>query len=234
MYSLIFPISGLLLVNFLGLNLFNTYYQNVDKLPEEICELNIFIFTIFFFNSMNWIIFSLYYNDLWIFLAGVTMPIGSILCILLLYNTISKINKRYIELIFIFAYIYILSLVIIINYTPISIDVKNSIVNYSLLFNIFSFITPLSTIITIIKNKNTKTLYLPFTIINNAASILWLVYGILLNNYFLIAIYSVGILTSLIEIILYMYYNIRNIIKINKHDVIENLDTNVSNIQNLN
>lgn len=208
MYNLIFPISGLLLVNFLGLNLFNTYYQNVDKLPEEIIELNIFIFTIFFFNSINWMIFSLWYNDLWIFLGGICMPIGSILCVLLLYNTLSKINKRYIEAIFIFAYIYILLYVIIINYIPIDIDIKNTIVNYSLLFNIFYFITPLSSIITIIKNKSTKTLYLPFTIINTSSSVLWLVYGILLNNYFLIAIYSLGLLTALIEIILYLYYNI--------------------------
>lgn len=221
MSSIIFPIGGVILINFLGLNLFYSYYINVDKqsdsldsqpliLLENSTELtinNIFIFITFFFNSINWTIFALWYNDLWIFLGGLCMPIGSILCVMLLYTTLNKLQKRKVEIIFILAYLYLLTYIILINYVPINIDTKNLIVNYSLLFNIFYFISPLSSFIEIVKNKSTKTLYLPFTVINMIASTLWLVYGILLNNYFLIAIYSTGILTALIETTLYIYYN---------------------------
>lgn len=221
MFNIIFPIGGLILINCLGLNLFYSYYINVDKqsdaldsqpliLLENSIELtinNIFIFITFFFNSINWTIFALWYNDLWIFLGGLCMPIGSILCVMLLYTTLNKFQKRKVEIIFILGYLYLLIYIILINYVPINIDIKNLIVNYSLLFNIFYFISPLSSFIEIIKNKSTKTLYLPFTIINMIASTLWLVYGILLNNYFLIAIYSTGILTALVETFLYIYYN---------------------------
>jgi uncharacterized protein with PQ loop repeat len=213
----LFPIFGLILVNFLGLNLFYSYYTNVDKQTDaqpliqientELTINNIFIFITFFFNSINWSIFALYYNDLWIFLGGVTIPIGSILCIMLLYTTINKIQKRRVEIAFILGYLYILTYIILISYIPINIETKTLIANYSLLFNIFYFVSPLSSFIEIIKNKSTKTLYLPFTIINMGASTLWLVYGILLNNYFLIAIYATGVLTSIIETILYIYYN---------------------------
>jgi solute carrier family 50 protein (sugar transporter) len=206
MANIIFPIFGLILVNGLGLNLFYSYYNNVYS--TELTINNIFIFITFFFNSINWSIFALWYNDLWIFLGGICMPIGSILCIMLLYTTLNQNQKRKVELSFILGYFYILLYVILINYVPLSIDTKNYIVNYSLLFNIFYFISPLSSILSIIESKSTKMLYLPFTIINMIASSLWLIYGIMLNNYFLISIYSLGIVTSFTETILYFHYNL--------------------------
>jgi uncharacterized protein with PQ loop repeat len=207
MSNIFFPVGGLVLINILGFNLFYSYYSNINKQNNELTINNIFIFIVFFFNSINWMMYGLFKNNLWIFLAGICMPIGSILCIMLLYNTLTNIKKRILEIIFFLAYLYILVYIIIINFAPLDTNIKNLIINYSLLFNIFYFITPLLSFITIIKNKNTKTLYLPFTMINITASTLWLVYGIILNNYFLISIYALGIMTSIIEINLLIYYN---------------------------
>ena len=150
MLNIIFPLTGLILINILGLNLFYSYYSNVNKQNNDLSINNIFIFIIFFFNSINWNIFALWYNDLWIFLAGLCMPIGSILCIMLLYNTLTKIKKRIVEIIFFISYLYIILYIILISFVPLSINIKNSIVNYSLLFNIFNCLTPLSSFIEII------------------------------------------------------------------------------------
>ena len=49
MYELLYPIFGIILINSLGLNLYYTYYQNVDKNIEEITK-NDLLYT----HERNW------------------------------------------------------------------------------------------------------------------------------------------------------------------------------------
>jgi uncharacterized protein with PQ loop repeat len=209
MYDIIFPVGGLVFVNILGINLFYSYYTNVNKNPNELTIDNINMFIIFFYNSINWSIFAIWNNDLWIFLAGVFMPIGSILCVLILYGTLQPQKKNEVFCIFVSLYIYLLAYIVLICYTPLHENVKNTIVNYSLLFfNMCNLMAPLTSAINIIKTKSTKTLYLPFTLVNISSSTLWMIYGIMLNNYYLVSVNCVGIFTATVELILFGYYNI--------------------------
>ena len=123
------------------------------------------------------------------------------------YNFLSVEKKRFFEILNITFYILLIVYVILLKFSNIDENVKNTIVNYSLVINILTGIMPLTSIIVIIKNRSTETLYIPFTIINAVSSILWLNYGILLNNIFLIFIFAFGLLTSLIEIFFYVTYN---------------------------
>jgi uncharacterized protein with PQ loop repeat len=207
MYELIFASCGLILSNLLGLNLLYTYIKNIHKEDEDKITSNILIFTILFYNSINWIIYSFWFNNLFLFLGSLCVPLGSFLCIITSYDILSTEKKIYFTIITIIFYILLIVYVLILKFTNINENIKDNIVNYSLCLNIFVSIMPLSSILIIIKNKSTQTLYIPFTIINAIASLLWLNYGIILNNIFLIFIFAFGLLTSIIEIILYIIYN---------------------------
>lgn len=207
MYEIIFASCGIILSNVLGLNLLYTYIQNINKEKEENIEYNILIFTILFYNSIDWIVYSLWFNNLFLFIGSLIVPIGSLMCIVIFYNFLSIEKKKIFTIIAILLYIFLIIYILLLQFINIDVNIKNSIVNYSLIFNIVASIMPLTSIITIIKNKSTKTLYIPFTVINIVSSILWLNYGILLNNYFLIFIFAFGIFTSIIEIFIYTIFN---------------------------
>jgi uncharacterized protein with PQ loop repeat len=207
MYELIFASCGLILSNLLGLNLLYTYIKNIENENEDRITSNILIFTILFYNSINWIIYSFWFNNLFLFLGSICVPLGSFMCISTFYSILSIEKKIYFTIITIIFYILLIVYVLILKFTNIDKNIKDNIVNYSLVLNIIVSIMPLSSILIIIKNKSIQTLYIPFTIINAIASLLWLNYGIILNNNFLIFIFAFGLLTSIIEIVLYIIYN---------------------------
>jgi uncharacterized protein with PQ loop repeat len=207
MYELIFASCGLILSNLLGLNLLYTYIKNINKESGDKITSNILIFTILFYNSINWIIYSFWFNNLFLFLGSLCVPLGSFLCITTSYDILSTEKKIYFTIITIIFYILLIVYVLILKFTNINENIKDNIVNYSLGLNIIVSVMPLSSILIIIKNKSTQTLYIPFTIINAIASLLWLNYGIILNNNFLIFIFAFGLLASIVEIILYIIYN---------------------------
>ena len=211
MSELVYPIIGIIITNILGGNLIYTYYKNKDLLDKE--KQNINIFAIIFFNSINWAIYSIWFNYLFIFLGSILILIGSFLCITIYYEETH--NKKLFELIVFLYYIYLIIYISILCFSNIDINIKNTIVNYSLISNFFYFIAPYTNIYNIIITKSTETLYLPFTILNLIGSCVWLVYGINNNSIFQIAVYSFGLMTTIIEFLLIIIYNKLNIININ-------------------
>lgn len=186
MYDIIFASCGLILSNLLGLNLFYTYIKNIKNENKDEVTNNILIFTILFYNSINWIIYSLWFNNLYFFLGTLSVPLGSLMCIITCYDALSIEKKYHFTIIFTFFHVLLITYILLLQFVNLNIDIKNSIVNYSLGLNIIVSLIPLTSIIIIIRDKSTQRLYIPFTMINAAASLLWLNYGLLLNNDFLI------------------------------------------------
>jgi hypothetical protein len=201
MYEIIFASFGLFFSNCLGLNLFYTIHQNVIK------DCNFLIFIILFYNSINWIFYSIWFNDLYIFLGSIFVPIGSFSCMINSFHHLSHEQKKIFAIIFCIFYILFIVYIALLRFSNLENNLKNYIVNYSLILNVIASIMPLTSIVSIIKNHTTKTLYIPFTIINAVSSVLWLNYSLIINNNFLIFVFSFGIFTSLIESILYIYCN---------------------------
>lgn len=201
MYEIIFASFGLVFTNCLGLNLFYTIYQKATN------DCNVLIFIILFYNSLNWIIYSIWFNDLFLFLASIFVPVGSFSCMVISYHDLSDEKKAKFVIVYITFYIFIILYIALLRFSNLEENVKNSIVNYSLILNMIASIMPLTSISSIIKNGTTKKLYIPFTIINAVSSVLWLNYSLIKNNNFLISVFSFGILTSIVESSLYVYCN---------------------------
>jgi uncharacterized protein with PQ loop repeat len=206
MYAIIYPICGIILSDFLGFNLMITHIKNINREDDRKLEYNILIFTVLFFSSINWIIYSLWFNNILIFMGSIIVPIGSSLCNIGFYNLLSVEKKQTFTVIYTVFYLFVVVYVAILKFSPISNEIKDMMVNYSLTINVLSCIAPLTPLIDMVKTKSTEKLYLPYTVINMTSSILWLIYGITLNNFFLMAVFAFGIVTSSIEIFVYFLY----------------------------
>jgi hypothetical protein len=204
MYEIIFASFGLAFSNCLGLNLFYTIHMDLVK------DSNFLIFIILFYNSINWIIYSVWFNNLYLLLASIFVPFGSFSCMIISFHHLSHLQKNIFAITSSILYIFFIIYIALLRFSNLEHYVKNYIVDYSLIFNVIASIMPLTSIVSIIKNRSTKTLYIPFTIINAISSILWLNYSLIINNYFLIFVFSFGIFTSLIESILHIYCNVES------------------------
>jgi hypothetical protein len=203
-YGLIFSIFQLFLIEYLVLNLLYTCSQGVTK---ENKEYRILIFTTLFHNSVNWVIYSIWYKNIWLFLTCFTILLGSLMCIIHSYDLLSYTGKKVFQIVSVtfntFFLIYMFSL----NFLDININSKNAIVNFSLLINTSLLVIPLASLSIIVRKKSVKTVCIPITMMNLLQSAVWLNYGMILSNYYLISVYCFGLIAIFIEILLYAIYN---------------------------
>jgi hypothetical protein len=169
-------------------------------------EPNIYIFMVLFFNSVNWSVYAIWYDYQYIFLSDICSQIGSGLCIQVFSDNLTKTQKMRFSLVYAFFYAYFFMYILILKFGDFDVEIKNTIVNYSLTMNLLLFCIPLSNFAEIVKTSSTKTLYLPFTIVNFSSCVMWLCFGLSNKDVFQIAVYVIGTTLSVVELGLFAFY----------------------------
>jgi hypothetical protein len=202
--GIIFSIFMIILTNYAVLDQLHVYSKCITK---ENTEYSILIFTILLYNSVNWIMYSIWYQNIWLCLACFSIPLGSLMCIIPIYDLSTYVGKRIFQIVSGTFSIYLAVYIFLLNFSDIDTNTKSSIVNCSLLINMFTLVIPLGSLSIMFRNKSVKTVYVPITIMNIIQSVVWLKYGMILNNMLLISTYCFGLIALLVEILLYAIYN---------------------------
>jgi hypothetical protein len=202
--GIIFSILIIILINSLVLNQLHLYSKCITK---ENIEYSILILTILLYNSVNWIMYSIWYQNMWLCLACLSIPLGSLMFIIPIYDSLTYMGKKIFQIVSGTFNIYLVIYIFLLNFSDIDTNTKTSIVNYSLLINMFTLVIPLASLSIVFRDKSVKTVYVPITIMNIIQSVVWLKYGMILNNMLLISIYCFGLIALLVEILLYAIYN---------------------------
>jgi uncharacterized protein with PQ loop repeat len=207
MQLVIFPVIGVVLTNFFGLNILYSYVINRTKLVQEYNEI---LFTIIFFNCINWIIYSIVIKDIFLYTCNISSIISSFGFIQLLYKYIDISKLIYIELISCLFIIYLLIIIFLLNFTyNISENVFINITGNCAMFSSLStYFSPLLIIKKVINTKDPSLIYLPQAIIGTVNLSCWLVYGILINDIYQIITNSLGLCMCLFQVFIYLLFSI--------------------------
>lgn len=201
----IIPIAGIILSNIFGINLIYTFNQNKEEYPVK--EYNKLLFPILFINNINWFLFGILYEDLYITLSCLIGTFGTFLTTMLFYKYSDIYTMRLIEIILNIFMLY----VILIIYLKIFFVVYNDIIleiisTTTIITHVITYTIPFYTIKKIIDSGNTESIYTPFTFIGFINSFLWTIYGFNQNSMYQIIPNGYGILSSFIQIGITIWY----------------------------
>jgi len=207
MQLIIFPVIGVILTNFFGLNILYSYVFNRTKLVQEYNEI---LFTIIFFNCINWIIYSIVIKDIFLYTCNICSLISSFGFIQILYKYIDILKLFYIELISCLFIIYILTIIFLLNFTyTISANIFINITGTCAMFSsLSSYFSPLLIVTKVINTKDPSLIYLPQAIVGTINLSCWLVYGILINDIYQIITNSLGLGMCLFQVFIYLLFSI--------------------------
>jgi len=207
MQIFIFPIIGVILTNFFGLNILYSYVINRTNLIKEYNQL---LFTIIFFNCVNWILYSIIINDIFLYTCNICSLISSFGFIQILYKYIDISKLIYIELLSLLFILYFLIMIYLINFVN---NIPSNVIinitgNSAMLSSLCTYFFPLIIIKNVIYTKDTTLIYLPQAIIGALNLSCWLVYGIFVNDIYQIIAYSLGLSMCLFQIFVYLLFSI--------------------------
>lgn len=211
----IFPIIGI----FTSFLLYSSPFYSVIEFikREEIKEENLVVInnfnpipiTLSLLNSRSWTKYALVIEDLLLLLANIPGLIISIASIIIL---LPKINKHKDIIIFQAVTIVGLSFQIIL-FTVLDI-LELSLKNLNLIYGILSnlcfllmCISPLYTFRTVIKERDSSSLFLPIAITQSCNCTLWIFYGINQNNLYITLPNSIGLFLGIIQLFLISVFN---------------------------
>lgn len=204
--SIAFPITGVVLTNFIGLNIMVSYKQNRIT---QIKKYNEYLFYIIFFNCLSWMSYGIVTKDMLIYLSGVTSLVFDFGFIQILYKHVDSQKIIWIELLSGCFLIYFIIIAYLINFTSINVNKKilPIIGTVSMLSSIATNFAPLIIISQIIKTKSNELIYLPQALIGCVNLFCWLVYGFLLNDIYQIITNSLGLSMCIVQLIVYFWFN---------------------------
>jgi uncharacterized protein with PQ loop repeat len=207
MQLVIFPVIGVVLTNFFGLNILYSYIKNRTKLLQEYNEI---LFTIIFFNCINWIVYSIVIKDIFLYTCNICSLISSFGFIQILYKYIDISKLIYIELISCLFILYVLTIIFLLNFTyNISENVFINITGNCAMFSSLStYFSPLLIIKKVINTKDPSLIYLPQAIVGTVNLSCWLVYGIMINDIYQIITNSLGLGMCLFQVFVYLLFSI--------------------------
>jgi uncharacterized protein with PQ loop repeat len=124
----------------------------------------------------------------------------------------------YIEIISLVFIIYFISLTLLINFIPnISDNLIQSIIGItSILTSMMNNFSPMLIIKKVIETKSNSLIYLPQALIGFVNLSCWLIYGVIIKDYFQIIANVVSMLFCFIQIIIYYYFECYKYIESNK------------------
>lgn len=208
MIKIIFPILGVILTNLFGFSIFKSYILNRDQLMNEYNEI---LFYLILFNGLLWLLYGVILKDIFIFLSSITSIISSFGFIQILYKHIKTEKKIYIEILTICGLLYILFIIYLLNFTLIDYLIIRRLVGIScILITIAINISPLLIIKQVIIERNTELIYLPQIFINSINYLSWLIYAIIIDDYFLIIPNIICLFILLFVFIIYLIIKIKN------------------------
>jgi solute carrier family 50 protein (sugar transporter) len=206
MFYIAFPIIGVILNNLYGINIIYSYINNRNNLINEYNEI---LFSITFFNALNWSLYGILVKDIFLFICNFASIIGSFGFIQILYKYIKADKLIYIEIISLFFLTYFLIMLYLINFVKnISFMIITNIVGNSVtISSILTNFSPLLIIKHVISTKDTTLIYFPQALIGTINLSCWLVYAILINDIYQIITDTVGLTFCVIQIGVYIRYN---------------------------
>lgn len=215
MLFIIFPILGVVLTNLLGINILKSYIDNRLLFVKEYNEL---LFYITFFNCFSWLIYGIIRNDIYIFLSVICSLISCFLFIQLLYKNMNSKKLFYIEIVSSAFIIYFMSLTIVINFIPnLSSNLIENIVGITtIITSIMNNFSPMIILTKVIQTNSNSLIYLPQALIGFINLSCWLVYGVIIKDYFQVISNVISILFCFIQIIIYYYIECNKCIESNK------------------
>jgi solute carrier family 50 protein (sugar transporter) len=213
--QIIFGIIGNILSFYFGIKILQTYNENRIKVVKP---LNDYLFFIMFFNSFNWLYYSVVLNDIFIFINNILFIYVNLGMMLICYSKLDDSRKKYIELISGLFISYFLIMTFLFNFTSISYSDLVFIFGFGLVISsIGSYLAPIFIIKEVIQTQNHKLIYIPQALIGLVTMIIFLTYGIIINNIFIVIVDAIVIFICIIQLLVYLYY------KFNKNQV-DNLD----------
>ena len=199
------PIIGVILTNLFGLNIIYSYFCNRINLIKDYNEI---LFTIGFFNALNWVLYSIVVKDIFLYTCNIFSIIGSFGFIQILYKHIQIPKLIYIELISFFFILYFLILLYLINFQK---NIPNNIIIYitgncAMISSLSTYFSPLIIIKKVIQTTETSLIYLPQAIIGSINLSCWLIYAILVKDIYQIITDSLGLGMCLFQVFVYLYF----------------------------
>jgi len=218
MIDIVFPSLGVIFTNIFGLSIFRAYLINRDNLINEYNEI---LFYLIIFNGYLWMLYGVIIKDIFIYLSCITSIISSFGFIQILYKHISNDKKIYIEILTLFGLLYLLTLIFLLNFTPINKNIIQNIIGISCTINTIAInISPLLIIRQVIIKHNTELIYLPQIFINSINYSCWLIYAIIKKDIFLMIPNIISLLLLLLILIIYIKVKINN----NQIHALENIN----------
>lgn len=207
---LIFPIIGVILTNLFGINIGYSYYINRTNLIQEYNEI---LFTVVFFNALNWALYGIVSQNIFIYTCNIFSIISSFGFIQIMYKNIDFKKLKYIELISLICILYLLTMIFVINF--IADDNNKLVINISggvaLSSSLCTNFSPMLIIKKVIETKDTSLIYLPQAIIGFINLSSWLTYALIIDDIYQILTDIFGISMCLMQIVIYILYKEKNI-----------------------
>ncbi len=202
--QIIFGIIGNILSFYFGIKILQTYNANRIKIVNP---LNDYLFFIMFFNAFNWLYYSVILNDIFIFINNILFIYGNLGMMLICYSKLEEPRKKYIELMSGLFISYFIIMTFLFNFTTLPFyDLAFAFGVGSVITSIGSYLAPIFIIKEVIETKNHKLIYIPQALIGLVSMIIFLIYGIIINNIFIIAVDVIIIFICIIQLLVYLYY----------------------------
>jgi len=219
----VFSIIGVVLTNLFGLNIGYSYYINRTTLIQEYNEV---LFTIIFFNALNWSLYAIVSKNIFLYTCNICSIISSFGFNKILYKYIDLKKVKYIEIISLIGILYQLTMIFIVNFSNTINDSINDSINHtmndqpnkSIIINICGSVAMSSSLLTnfsplliikrVIDTKDPSLIYLPQAIIGTINLSCWLIYAFIINDIYQIITDIFGISMCLMQIIIYTFYTL--------------------------
>lgn len=218
--QLIFGITGNILSLYFGIKLLQTYKNNRLLIVNQ---LNDYLFFIMFYNTFYWLYYSILLKDIYIFINNIFPLFGNFGMMLICYTKLDESRKLHIEMMSGILISYFIIMTFLFNFSSIPYDKLVFIFGIGSVFtSIGSYLAPILIIREVIETRNHKLIYIPQVIIGLITMIIYMAYGFVINNLFIILIDAIIILICIIQLFFYCYYKYvlkSNEKKINKNEI---------------
>ncbi|KAI8904726.1 sugar efflux transporter for intercellular exchange-domain-containing protein [Gorgonomyces haynaldii] len=173
---------------------------------QKIGQLNALPFCFLFLNASAWMLYALILKDWWIVAANIpTLPLAlfyTLQC--LLFESPTKQQQTIYLLIGLLSYLMISAAISLVG---LSLEAGKLYLGINCVIILLLFYaSPLSTIKQVIKSKDSASINPWLGIAQLLCSFSWTVYGILLEDYFIVGPNFTGVVFSIMQLFLYVTY----------------------------
>ncbi|KAJ3364212.1 hypothetical protein HDU91_002685 [Kappamyces sp. JEL0680] len=201
----VFAVLGCLLAWLLAYSPFPSI--KLVRKTQALGSLNIVPFVLMYLFNFAFILYSFVQKDVWILasnIVGMHLGLGYVLvCVPFLGQT-----EKDQTLVFLSAgsvYLLVSTCLATIYCSPSTQSIWMGW-NATVLLCIF-YISPFSTLLTIIKTRNASSLHLLLCLTSLVCALSWCIYGLLLQDYFLLGSNGLGLVCGLIQVFLKVWYH---------------------------